>query len=171
MKVSSVQFEISLARGLGYYTGTVFEAFAKKGAVSSSLAGGGRWDNMIGNFMGGGREIPAVGIAFGLVPIMETLTAGKELKKKTLTQVYVIPINTVEQSLKVVQELREEGVPCDFSTKKGVSKNLEYANSLGIPYVVIIGEKELKEKKVLLRDMESGQESLLSVKDVVKKVR
>ncbi len=175
MKVSA-EFDSSLARGLAYYTGTVFEVFAKKSAITSSLAGGGRWDDLIGKFIGGERQVPAVGIAFGLVPIMEVIKSEpkfeKELKTKTLAKVYIIPINTIKESLKIVQQLREEGINADFAlSKKGVSKNLEYASSLGIPCVIIIGETELKKKKVLLRDMVSGQEQLLSIKDAVKKLR
>ncbi len=172
MNVSTVQFEVSLARGLAYYTGTVFEARLKNGPISSSVAGGGRWDNMIGNFMGGNKEVPAVGVSFGLEPIMDTLRLEQKIKNKPSAQVYVIPINTVAESLKIVQELRGNGVSASFSLgKKGVSKNLEYASSLGIPYVVIIGEDELKKKKVLLRDMNDGTEQLLAMKDVVKKLK
>lgn len=175
MKVSA-EFDPSLARGLAYYTGTVFEIFAKKGPITSSLAGGGRWDDMIGKFMGGERQVPAVGIAFGLAPIMEVIKSEskfeKEPKVKTLAKVCVIPINTVEESLKIVQQLRTEGIKADFAIgKKGVSKNLEYANSLGLPFVIIIGENELKKKKVLLRDMQSGQEQLLTLKEAIKKLR
>lgn len=171
MKVSSVKFDVSLARGLAYYTGTVFEVFAKKGPITSSLAGGGRWDNMIGNFIGGGREVPAVGIAFGLVPIMESLKVKQKLEQKTLARVYVVPINTIKDSLKVTQELRKNGIPADFSFgRKGVSKNLQYADALGIPYAIILGEKELKQKKVLLRNMSSGAEQLLSLQQVVEKL-
>ena len=121
--------------------------------------------------MGGGREVPAVGIAFGLVPIMESLKVEQKLEQKTLAKVYVIPINTITESLQVTQELRENGIPADFSFgRKGVSKNLQYANALGIPYVIILGENELKKKKVLLRDMNSGAEQLLSLLQVVEKL-
>ncbi len=172
MNVSVVQFDVSLARGLAYYTGTVFEARLKKGQINSSVAGGGRWDNMIGSFMGGNREVPAVGVAFGLEPIMDTLRLEKKVKSKFVAQVYVIPINTITKSLKTVQELRGNGIAASFSLgKKGVSKNLEYAGSLGIPYVIIIGEDELKKKKVLLRDMNDGAEQVLAVKEVIKKLK
>lgn len=171
MGASSVVFDVSLARGLAYYTGTVFEAFSKKGKVTSSLAGGGRYDEMIGSFMGGGREVAAIGISFGLVPIVETLKERQEQVVKTSTKVLVVPINTIDESLKIVQKLRSCGVASEISMgKKGVSKNLQYANALGIPYVVIIGENELKAKKVLLRDMQSGEESLLTVTQAVKRV-
>jgi len=163
----NIQFEVSLARGLVYYTGTVYEVFLKNGTFASSLAGGGRWDDMIGKFMGGNREIPAVGIAFGLEPIMEVLKSGAG--KKSVAQVYIIPINTVEQSLKIAEQLRQAGVKTDFCLgKKGVSKNLEYASALRIPYVVIIGDEELKLGKVVLRDMGSGIEQVLTMNEVVK---
>ena len=79
MGIKTIQYEVSLARGLAYYTGTVFEVFLKKGEITSSIAAGGRYDDMVGKFMGGGRIIPAVGISFGLVPIVESLK--KEGKK------------------------------------------------------------------------------------------
>ena len=127
---------------------------------------------MISSFMGGGREIPAVGVAFGLEPIMDTLRLEKKIKSASVAQVYVIPINTITESLQTVQELRENGIAASFSLgKKGVSKNLEYASSLGIPYVLILGEDELKKKKVLLRDMNDGTEQLLAVKEVIKKLK
>lgn len=169
--IKSVQFDISLARGLAYYTGTVFEARLKSGEFSSSLAGGGRYDNMIGKFMGGGREVPAVGIAFGLEPILDVLKMKGSATVKTPAKVLVLPINTVSESLAIAQEFRAAGISTDVALLKGVTKNLQYAGALGIPFVVIIGEDELKQKKVLLRDMTSGVEQLFSVKDVVKRVK
>ncbi len=169
--VKEVEFDLSLARGQAYYTGTVIEAYLKEGAITSSIASGGRYDNMIGSFMGGGRECPAVGISFGITPILEQMKSQNKLDKKTPAKVLVIPINTINESLKIVQELRQNCINSDFaSAKKGVSKNLEYANALGIQYVVIIGEDELKKKKILLKDMVSGTEQLLSLKELVKKL-
>ena len=174
MNVKSAVFDVSLARGLGYYTGPAFEVFlkSKNAKISSSLGGGGRYDKMIGGYLGGGREVPSTGLSFGIVPIMETLKDEKNVESKTPAKVYVIPLGTIEESLKIAQELRNAGIPTDFVLgKKGVSKNLQYANALGIPYVLIIGENELKQKKVMLRNMESGDELLLSVKDVIKRLK
>jgi histidyl-tRNA synthetase len=171
MGVTSAVFDVSLARGLAYYTGTVYEAFQKDGALASSLAGGGRWDAMIGKFLGGSREIPAVGVAFGLEPIMDTLRLREEFKEKTPARVYVIPIKTIPQSLRVVRQLRKNGINADIDiSERSISKNLDYANALGIPYVVIVGERELAKKKVLLRNMETGKEQTLTVRDVIKKL-
>ena len=170
MKIKSVVYDIAMARGQAYYTGTVLEVFLKKSKITSSIAGGGRYDDMIGGFVGGGRNIPAVGISFGLVPIIEALKEGKELVR-SVAQLLVIPINDVGLGLSVIKELRSAGINTDFAiAKKGVGKNLQYANALGIPYTIIIGEKEAKVKKVLLRDMKSGDEKLLTVKQVVKQL-
>ena len=172
MGIKSVKFDISLARGLAYYTGTIFEAFMKKGTITSSLAAGGRWDNMIGNFMGGNRIVPAVGGSFGLVPIIESIKEIEKLVKRTLAKVYVIPIKTEKKSLEIVQQLRNEGVAADYDLNgRGMSKNLQYANTLGIPYAIIIGSDEIKKNKVLLRDMVTGDQKLLALKDVVKKLK
>mgnify|MGYP002641282391 CR=1 FL=1 len=170
--VKSAVFDVSLARGLAYYTGTVFEAFLKKGKVTSSLAGGGRWDGMIGKFLGGNREIPAVGVAFGLAPIMDVLKEKEEMKKRSLAEVYVVPIKTVSESLSIIQELREANINTEMDLNgRGMSKNMQYANALGIPYVIIIGEDELKKKKVLLRNMETGDQELLPLSVVIKKLK
>ena len=171
MKLDSVKFDVSLARGLGYYTGTVYEVVLPAGPISSSLAGGGRWDKMIGKFRGGEGEVPAVGIALGLVPIMEVMKTKLKLTVSTPAVVYVIPISAEIDFLPLVQQLRDKGIKTSFSLgKKGVSKNLEYASSLGIPYVIIVGEREIKENKVLLRDMDSGMESQLSLSEAIKRL-
>ncbi|MBI2669485.1 histidine--tRNA ligase [Candidatus Woesearchaeota archaeon] len=167
----NVVLDLSLARGFAYYTGTVFEAYDTKGQIASSLAAGGRYDQMIGKFLGGGREVPAVGLAFGLEPIMDLLKLRGKIDTKSMMQVYVVPVGMVKEGLNVAQQLRDAGVRTGFDVVgRGISKNLEYAGSLGIPFVVIVGENELKQNKVLLKDMTSGLQQLLSIKDVVKKV-
>ncbi len=172
MGVKEIEFDLSLARGQAYYTGTVIEVYLKDSDITSSIAAGGRYDNMVGNFMGGGREIPAVGVSFGITPIMEEMKVQSKMGEKTPARILVIPINTISESLKIAQELRKNGISTDFVLgKKGVSKNLEYANALAIPYVAIIGEEELKKKKIMLKEMSSGTEQLLSMKDLVKKLR
>ncbi len=168
----NVELDLTLVRGQAYYTGTVIEAYLKNSTITSSIAAGGRYDQMIGNFAGGGREIPAVGVSFGITPIMEQMKAQNKLEERTPAKVLVIPINVVGEALKIAQELRASGIPADFALgKKGVSKNLEYANALGIKYVAIVGEEELKKKKVLLKEMNSGTEQMLSVKDLVRKLQ
>ena len=164
-----IEIDLTLVRGQAYYTGMVIEAYLKKSTISSSIAAGGRYDSMVRGFKEDGLEIPAVGISFGLTPIMEQMKLQNELKIRTLAKVLVIPINTTNKALEIAQQLRKSGIPTDLALgKKGVSKNLEYASSLGIPYVLILGERELKENKVLLRNMQSGEETLLKIDKVIK---
>ena len=164
-------FDVSLARGLAYYTGTVIEAVLKNSSIKSSVAGGGRYDNMIGSFLGKG-SIPAVGISFGVDRIYDALVERQETKQKTNTKVYIIPIKTLNESMKIAQQLRDAGINADIDLNdKGPSKNLEYANSLGTPYVVFVGKKELEENKVKLRDMKSGKEEMKKIEDVINKLK
>ena len=175
----NVEFSISLARGLAYYTGTVFEVFlSKKEKINftSSLAAGGRYDKMIGSFIGNNKEYPAVGISFGIEPITEVLKQKKQEKetdiKKTVTQVYIIPIKTIKESLKIVEQLRDAGINADMDlNERGISKNLDYASALNIPFVLFVGSKELSEKKVKLRDMKTGKEELLKVDEAVSRLQ
>lgn len=178
----NVVFSISLARGLSYYTGTVFEAFIdeKKTGIEfkSSLAGGGRWDKMISEFLGTSREFPALGISFGIETItlmLNEIKKAKNLKrKKTVTQLYVIPIpfdKASKPTCEIVEELRSKGLKVDMDIMgKGISKNLEYANSYGIPYVLFIGEEELKKKKYKLKNMKTGKEEFLDIRGIINSV-
>ena len=165
-----VKFLPSLARGLAYYRGHVYEVYLKNSKITGSVVGGGRWDNMIGNFLGKGKY-PATGLSFGLEPITEALKIKNKELRKSITQVYIIPIKTRKECIKIAQELRKMNIKTDMPlSDKGLSKCLDYANSFGIPYVIIIGEDELKKNKVKLKDMKSGKEELLSVNEVIKKL-
>ncbi|NQU98482.1 histidine--tRNA ligase [Candidatus Woesearchaeota archaeon] len=165
--VKNVEFDPSLARGLAYYTGPVYEVFTK--GIGSAITAGGRYDNMIGEFLGKGKY-PATGISFGLELITDVMKSSA--KKKSVTKVYVIPIKTPNESLKIAQELRKAGIKTDLDiVGKGISKNLDFANSQGIPYILFVGQKELAKKKVKLRDMKSGKERLISVKEAIKKLK
>jgi len=168
-----VSFTPALARGLAYYTGTVFEVYLKRGGLAASLAAGGRYDDLIGGFMGAKERVPAVGISFGLEPIMEAVKPSKVQGPKSQVEVFVIPIGTavVEEGRKIAQHLRRVGVKTDIDLLgRGVSANLEYANAYGIPYAVFVGPEELAQGKVKLRDMESGKEELLTVEEIISKL-
>ncbi len=165
------EFDVSLARGLAYYTGTVVEAFVKNNNVKSAVCAGGRYDAMIGSLLGKGNY-PSVGISFGVDRIYDALSEKQKVKQKTKTQVYIIPIKTLNESMKIAQQLRGAGINTDIDlTDKGPSKNLEYANSLSIPYVIFVGKKELSQNKVKLRDMKTGKEEILELNDIIKKLR
>lgn len=171
IKNKDLVFKISLARGLDYYTGTVFEVFTKDESLRSSLAAGGRWDKMIGNFSG--SDVPAVGISFGIDTIIDALKLKKKLKPvKTLTKVFIIPINIGLEAVKLVDNLRKENINAEIDLmNRSITKNLDYANSLDIPFVVFIGKEELKSKEFKLKDMKTGKEKLLSEKNLIKALK
>jgi len=157
-------WDLSLVRGLDYYTGLVFEVDAGKGI--GSIAGGGRYDKLIGIYTG--KDVPATGLALGFERIVDILRAEKA---KTSTQIYIIPIKTEKAAIKIAQQLRYSGINTDMDlTGRSISKNLSYANKLGIPYVAIIGQQELAKKKIKLRNMRTGKEQLLTIKQVIKKL-
>lgn len=173
VKNKDLVFRVSLARGLDYYTGTVFEAFMKDESMRSSLAAGGRWDKMIGQLMENNAEIPAVGISFGIDTIIDALNLKKKIVPvKTLTKIFIIPINVEQEAVKLLDKLRSEGINAEIDLmQRGISKNLDYANSLGIPFVIILGKEELKAKKFKLKDMKTGKEKLLNEKSLIKELR
>ncbi len=179
-----VEFDLTLARGLAYYTSTVFEVFLKdKNKFSSSLGAGGRYDKMIGNFLQAKDEYsyPAVGISFGLEPICYVLESLNEEKikngeenqiKKTVTKLFIIPINTQIECLKIANELRREGLNVDLDLSgRSISKNLDYANVYNIPYVLFVGENELKLNKFKLKNMKSGEERMIELGDVKESIK
>jgi histidyl-tRNA synthetase len=169
LNVKNFEFDISLARGLSYYTGTVFEVFLFKSEISSAIAAGGRYDKMISQFLGTKREFPAVGISFGLDTIIDALRIKEE--KKSVVDLYIIPINTLNKSLRIVQDLRKQGIKADIDLLgRGPSKNLSYANSMGIPYVLFVGEEELRKKKFKLKNMKTGEEELINMKGVIERL-
>jgi len=165
-----VYIDLSLVRGLEYYTGPVFEAVIKKGKWS--LAGGGRYDNMIKLFSG--PDTPATGISLGVERIMEVMKERKMfIALKSKTKVFVAAVNDEvrRESVKIAKKLREKGINAQTDVMgRNLRKQLEYADSLGIPYVVIVGPKELKKKKVMLRDMKRKKESEVKIKDLIKKL-
>ncbi|MBT3865586.1 histidine--tRNA ligase [Candidatus Woesearchaeota archaeon] len=170
-EVDFLEFSPSLARGLTYYTGTVFEVFLKDRKVRSSLSAGGRYDKLIGDLVGDGREYPAVGISFGLDVINEALKIKNEGKesKKTVVDIYVVSIGCSDESRKIVQKFRSGKLKVDIDLlERGVSKNLDYASKAGIKYVVFVGKKELEAKKVKLKNMVSGDEKMLTVNECFK---
>jgi len=177
--VDFVLFSPSLARGLNYYTGMVFEVFLcdeEKGGIKpscgikSSLAAGGRYDDMIGKFAGSKEKIPAVGISFGLDVIAEVLKE-KTVSAKNVAKVLIVPFQSFPYAIRIAQELRSRGVKCLVDLEgRSVSKNLDFADRQGIPFVVFCGVQEEKAGKVKLRDMLSGKEELVSLPSALAKL-
>jgi histidyl-tRNA synthetase len=167
-----VEFDLFLVRGLGYYTGPVFEA--KLSDDMGSVAGGGRYDNLLGVY---GQPSPAVGISFGierLVTLLEERKKGKGAEKKTDSLVVVAAVKPelYQQSLKMAVQFRKAGIPCETDlNERNLRKQFDYANALSIPFVAILGERELANKQINLRDMVSGKEEAVSVEEAIELVK
>ncbi|MEI8364166.1 MAG: histidine--tRNA ligase [archaeon] len=164
----------SLARGLGYYTGPIFEVFLKEESILPvSIAGGGRWDKMIGKYLKDeNRVYPAVGVAFGLEPIMEIIKARDGMVKETTADLYIIPIKTEKQAIEITQTLRSQGIKTMVDLLgRAIGKNMDFANKSEIPFVGLLGEDEVKQNKIKIKNMKSGEEVLVDidkVKDILK---
>ena len=151
------EFSPFLMRGLAYYTGSVFEGYAPE--IKGSLFAGGRYDNSVGRYVS--RQIPAVGISFG------RLLDYQEITPET-TKCIVVSINQDRAAIKAANKLRENNISCFVMDK--ISKALEFANINTIPFVIFVGRQEVKAKKVKLRDMKTGKETLLLIKTIIKSI-
>ena len=170
----NVSFTATLARGQDYYTGNVFEVYSKNNELSCSLGGGGRYNNMITDFINDGNIYPAVGISFGLSTIFEILRKRDEFKNKSLIDIYIIPMNTKKESLFLANRLRSFGYRVDLEMNdKKVKKCFEYANKENIPYVIVLGEDEINNKCFNLKDMKTGEQikivDINKIKDIIKR--
>ncbi|MFP4190235.1 MAG: histidine--tRNA ligase [Candidatus Woesearchaeota archaeon] len=170
----NVRINLSLARGLSYYTGTIFEGYLRKSKVTSAICGGGRYNDMIGNLMKGNREFPGIGISFGMVPIMEAMSIDLgEDSSETVTKVFVVPIgNTIKDSLDLTRELRSAGIATEVDIMgRPISKCVKFANSSRIPFVLFAGEDEMRSQRFKLKDMDSGEEKTMTLEDIKRKLK
>jgi len=155
---------LTTARGLDYYTGTVFECFDSTGEVSRAVFGGGRYDDLIEGF--GGQPTPAVGFAPGYATLSLLCQRAGVWPEETLrTDYYVLQVgDTQSVAATVARELRERGhvVESDVSGRS-FGAQLEYADSINAETVVIVGERDLENGEVTLRDMESGEQTQVAI--------
>ncbi len=165
-------FSPNLARGLDYYTSTIFEVEIE-GYESGSVCGGGRYDHLIGQFTG--TDVPAVGFAFGFDRLMEALDQLNLLPaKSTATRVLVTVFsgNLFSASLSLTSQLRNKGINTEVSLETiKLDKQLKYADRKGIPYVIIQGPEEIKKGVVKLKDMKSQTQEEMTVDAVIQKLK
>jgi len=156
------EFSPSLARGLNYYTGTIWEVYDKAGRISSSLGGGGRYDNMVTEWVDNGLHYPSVGMAFGLEPIMVLLE--KSNTKTSIVDIMIVPM--VQSDIQ--DKLRKTGVRVLTWHGDKVGKAFEYADKENIPYVTVIGEREISGGKIKIKNMKTGEEREFNTIDISK---
>lgn len=157
----------ALVRGQDYYTGNVFEVYAKNSELKCSIGGGGRYDKMITDFIDDGNVYPAVGISFGLSPIYEILKNKETLKCGALVDILIVPMGTETESIALANNLRamDFKVDVDLSGRK-LKKSLDYANKENIKYVIILGEDEVQKQKIRIKNMFEKTECELLMKDL-----
>lgn len=168
-----VELDVSLARGLNYYTGTIIEVKAKDVTIGS-ITGGGRYDNLTGVF--GMPGTSGVGISFGADRIYDVLNTLELYPKDTLASTKVLFVNFGEkegaQSLQYVMKLRANGIPAEIypdSTK--MKKQMSYANDKNVSYVAMVGETEMANGTIALKCMETGEQENLTIDEVISKLK
>ena len=173
LKTASLQMDVTLARGLNYYTGAIFEVSAPEFVEMGSIGGGGRYDDLTGIF--GLKDVSGVGISFGLDRIYLVL---KELNlfptdKTTSTKVLFINFGTEESlyCLKAIALLRSKSIATElYPDPAKLKKQMAYCNKRDIPFVIMVGASEMAQKKYMYKDMGSGEQQLLTLEELIKKV-
>lgn len=162
-----IEVDLSIARGLDYYTGFVFETFLKGKEDKGSVCSGGRYDSLIGLY--GNRDVPATGFGLGIDRLLEITEKKKKEKRYRPADIYVCPVNDEvrDEALRLTQELRADGFRVDTDLKRrGISKQLKYIDSKDIPYALIIGPREIENEEVSFKDMETGEEKAIGMKEM-----
>ena len=166
------KINLTLARGLDYYTGPIFEIYVEEPKIGS-LGGGGRYDKLIGKLSN--QDTPATGFSLGLDRLIDVMNELKMIPSvKTLTKIFVANVSekNMKYSLNIVNLLRKNNFNAQFDLmNRDLSKQLNFANSLGIPYVVIIGDNEVKKKEVKIKDMKKGKERKVKTNILIKYLR
>jgi len=164
-----VVVDLSLARGLDYYTGPIFEVSAETNVSVGSVAGGGRYDNLIELL--GGPPTPATGISLGIDRLVEVLSEANMLPSaRTLTQAFVAYTNPSlkKEAIAVAEKLRNEGVRVEVDVMgRKLDRQLKYADAKGIPYVIILGPREVGEGVYRVRDMSAHKERLVNLQELL----
>lgn len=164
---NEIELDLTLARGLNYYTGAIFEVKAKDVSIGS-ITGGGRYDNLTGIF--GKPGLSGVGISFGADRIYDVLNALDLYPKETINSTQILFINFGEKEtaycLPLVNEARSHGISAEmYPDAVKMKKQMSYANAKQIAFVAMAGENEMKENKITLKNMETGEQILVPISD------
>ena len=168
-----IDLDLTLARGLNYYTGAIFEVKAH-GASIGSICGGGRYDDLTGIF--GLKDVSGVGISFGADRIYDVMNQLDLFPKEAIAGTDVLFINFGEKEqlfcLNAVQELRSQGVKSEvYPDSVKLKKQMTYANNKQVPWVVLAGEEEISSGKLTIKNMNTGDQRKLSVDQIVELVK
>ncbi len=169
---ADLRFDVTLARGLNYYTGAIFEVKANN-VKMGSICGGGRYDDLTGLF--GMSNMSGVGISFGADRIYDVLTELELFPTEVEESLQVLFVNFGEKEqnhcLKLIKEIRKNGISCDLYPKSAkMQKQMKYANDLHVPFVALVGEQEIEENLIQLKNMQSGEQEEVSLEELIFKL-
>lgn len=163
------KIDLTIARGLDYYTGTVYETFLNEYRQLGSVCSGGRYDNLAEYYTD--RKLPGVGISIGLTRLFFQLNDNKiiQAEDKSISKVMIISmVDNFEKSIEIATTLRNNGINTQIYTQDSKIKNqFKYASRMNIPYVIVIGEDEIKQEKYALKNMKTGEQVLLGINEIV----
>lgn len=167
------EIDLSIVRGLDYYTGTVFETLLKGHEEFGSIASGGRYDDLCSLY--GNEKYPGVGMSIGLNRLFSAFLDLNLIEKtnNSVSEVLILPMDKsrISYSLNLLSKLRENNINTSiFENEKNLKNKLEYANKIGVPYIVIIGENEENNNNYTLKNMESGEQFVLNIDKLIKKL-
>ncbi len=170
---SPIELDLTLARGLDYYTGAIFEVVAND-VQMGSICGGGRYDDLTGIF--GLKDVSGVGISFGAERIYDVMEELDLFPAATAQSVKVMLVNFGEKEekecIRIIQKLREAGIKSELYPKAAkMKKQMNFANSNNIPYVILIGDEEIKNRQLTLKNMESGEQKRISIEHAIRELK
>ncbi len=173
INIPNLRFDLSLARGLSYYTGSIFEVTIDDGSIGS-LSGGGRYDDLTGLY--GVPDIPGVGFSLGVDRIYDVMEKRDLFPDQTSisTTVLLTPLDTeaVPFSLPMLTRLRSNGISAEiYPDQVKIKKQLNYADRKGIPYVILIGSQEMETGKLTFKSMHTGKQEALTIGEIIEKIK
>lgn len=168
----SFEIDLSIARGLDYYTGTVYETFLNDYKSIGSICSGGRYNDLSGYYTD--KQLPGVGMSIGLTRLFFILNDIGLIKtdKKSISDVLVISmVEDLSYSINIANKLRDAGIKTEvyFDNKK-IKAKFKYADRLNVPYVIVIGEDEINTGKLTIKNMEEGTQEQLTIEEIINKL-
>ena len=164
------KIDLSIARGLDYYTGTVYETFLNKYRNLGSVCSGGRYDNLTEYYST--RKMPGVGVSIGLSRLFFQLIDNNIIsaENQSIADVLVISMNDeYEYCTKIASELRKNNIKSQINIEnQKLAKKFKYANKLNVKFVIVLGENEIKNNLVTLKNMETGNQETISLDEAIK---
>ena len=170
---SNFKVDLTIARGLDYYTGTVYETFLNEYRELGSVCSGGRYDNLAEYYTD--KKLPGVGISIGLTRLFYKLNELNALKEEQNSIAKVLVVSMVEdnsKALEVATALRSQNINAEvYLENKKIKAKFKYADRLAIPYVIVIGEDEIANNTVTLKNMQTGEQETLKIEEVIKNIK